>query len=179
MAPFDAAYGALSSSAAKACTDAMFTTTASSPAASCARHALLIRNTDFTLIANTRSHSSSVTSEIPVENGLIPAMLHRTLSRPRRAATSATDSQSTPWLTSAVHAVARRPASRSSAAVRSAASATRSTHTTCAPSAASRAAVARPIPWPAPVTIATSTSPSAPDPPVTPAPRRRAALAGP
>src|SRR6185295_4739806 len=94
-----------------------------------------------------RQSSTDMSAKRPVMP--TPALLTRTSTGPVRAARAATASGS---VTSQPSARPVPPASPHSAAVFSAASRSMSAHTTVAPRTAKAAAVARPIPLPAPVT---------------------------
>src|SRR2546428_6626155 len=86
----------------------------------------------------------------------MPALLTSTSMRPSSARTLSTMRvRSERFVTSVGSASAFRPRLRTSFAVRSALSAFSSATTTSAPRRASSSAVARPMPWPPPVTMAT------------------------
>src|SRR5262249_5636358 len=86
----------------------------------------------------------------------MPALLTRTSIFPNSATVRATSPSTwSAFVTSLAPAIARRPSARASAAPSSAVSALRSESATSQPSRASRSAIARPIPRPAPVISAT------------------------
>src|SRR5436853_516724 len=93
----------------------------------------------------------------------MPALLTSTSMRPRSARTRSTMRvRSACFVTSVGSASALPPTPRTSLAVRSPPSAFSSATTTSAPSRASSSAVARPMPWPPPVTMATLPASSLP-----------------
>src|SRR3954471_7242605 len=109
------------------------------------------RYTDVRLTRCTRSHASRPVSRIESSSGgEMPALLKATWTRPYSA--TARSNRACTWGSSATSTWRKRPPT--SAAAFSPASTSTSTHTTCAPSAAKRRAVARPMPLPAPVTTA-------------------------
>src|SRR5258706_1262267 len=113
------------------------------------------KNVPVRLVLSTRSHSSFFISATD-EAGKIAASLIRTsmfLKARRVSATMASTDSS--FETSVRSARAAPPAASMSLATRAPFSPLSSATTTFAPSSASPLASARPIPWPAPVTIAT------------------------
>src|ERR1700684_1791130 len=154
-APLDAQYEAKFAMPTTAATEPVLKT-GPRPAATIARAATW-EHTKVPL-ALTAKHRSQSSSEASITEPLLftPALLYSTSTRPY---SSVTFWKAAPtWViseTSALTARARPPASAISSAVSMAASATRSTTATVAPSRANRAAAARPIPARAPVTTAT------------------------
>jgi hypothetical protein len=108
--------------------------------------------------ASTRRHSAKATSPASVAPRLAPALLNTTSSRPNRAPTSAyIASTAASSVTSQGSTSARSPAPASPATASSFAE-LRATSATRAPAARKASAVARPIPWLAPVTTTTLSS---------------------
>src|SRR5207249_9159038 len=113
------------------------------------------RNTPVRFVATIASHSDRGRSSSG-ERIRYPALLTRISMRPnalRVCATAPSTCRASP--TSHATASARRPSARTRPATGSSASLRRLHTTTSAPTRASSTAIARPIPWLAPVTIAT------------------------
>src|SRR5581483_12511841 len=106
-------------------------------------------------VSTTRSHSAGAGARSRA-SGRTPAEFTSVVRCEKRCSVSSImRSQAAASVTSASRASASPPAAVMARAASRARSATRSTHATRAPSAASRRAVAQPIPEPAPVTSAT------------------------
>ena len=136
-------------------TEAMFTMAPLRCLVMAGRTALVQWNVPFRLTSSTAFQSSSfMRSSRP--SRVMPALFTRMSMRPssvsNRSAIAATSAHSA---TFALMTSARRPCDNTARAVSSARVTSRSTTATSAPSRAKASAMARPIPWAAPVTIAT------------------------